>query len=171
MWISKVLIAVIRFAIGATAKWQNTPDLGRQRIYFANHTSHMDTLVIIAALPPEARRNVKPVAAADYWGKNRLLRFISQNLLNAVLIERNPAPDQNALTPVLDALHSGHSIIIFPEGTRSTQSLPGKFKSGLHRLSEGFPSCPSTLRIFIVQCPKASISLCQLSARYELETP
>jgi 1-acyl-sn-glycerol-3-phosphate acyltransferase len=139
MWISKILISVLRFLIGATAKWESPPDLKRQRIYFANHTSHMDTLVIIAALPSEARLNVMPIAAADYWGKNRFLSYISKNLLNAVLIERNPAPGQNALEPVVEALRAGRSIIIFPEGTRSTQALPGEFKSGLHRLSECFP--------------------------------
>jgi 1-acyl-sn-glycerol-3-phosphate acyltransferase len=139
MWISKCLIALIRFVIGATARWESPPDLSRQRIYFANHTSHMDTLVVIAALPPEARRDVKPIAAADYWGKNRFLSYISQNVLNAALIERHPAPGQNALEPVFEAVRAGHSIIIFPEGTRSTQPLPGEFKSGLYRLHQSFP--------------------------------
>jgi 1-acyl-sn-glycerol-3-phosphate acyltransferase len=99
----------------------------------------MDTLAIMAALPPEARVNVKPVAAADYWGKNRFLSYISQQGLNAVLIERNPAPGTNVLEPIFDVVRAGHSIIIFPEGTRSSQALPGPFKSGIYRLSETFP--------------------------------
>ncbi|MBT8767392.1 lysophospholipid acyltransferase family protein [Metapseudomonas boanensis] len=139
MWISNALISVLRFLIGATAKWESPPDLSRQRIYFANHTSHMDTLAIVAALPPAARMNVKPVAAADYWGKNRFLSFLAQKGLNAVLIERSPTPGKNALEPILDAVQAGHSIIIFPEGTRSSQALPGMFKSGLYRLGESFP--------------------------------
>jgi len=139
MWISNALIAVLRFLIGVTARWEGPPDLTRQRIYYANHTSHMDTLAIIAALPREARLNVKPVAAADYWGKNRFLRYISQQGLNAVLIERNPAPGQNVLEPIFDVVRAGHSIIIFPEGTRSNQALPAAFKSGIFRLAETFP--------------------------------
>ncbi|NUT78938.1 1-acyl-sn-glycerol-3-phosphate acyltransferase [Pseudomonas sp. C1C7] len=139
MWISNALIAVLRFLIGVTARWEGPPDLTRQRIYFANHTSHMDTLAIMAALPAEARVNVKPVAAADYWGKNRFLSYISQQGLNAVLIERNPAPGTNVLEPIFDVVRDGHSIIIFPEGTRSSQALPGEFKSGLFRLAETFP--------------------------------
>ncbi|BCX67405.1 lysophospholipid acyltransferase family protein [Pseudomonas izuensis] len=139
MWISNALIAVLRLLIGVTARWEGPPDLSRQRIYYANHTSHMDTLAIIAALPPEARVNVKPVAAADYWGKNRFLSYISQQGLNAVLIERNPAPGTNVLEPIFDVVRAGYSIIIFPEGTRSTQALPGAFKSGLYRLGESFP--------------------------------
>ncbi|WP_085579068.1 MULTISPECIES: 1-acyl-sn-glycerol-3-phosphate acyltransferase [unclassified Pseudomonas] len=139
MWISNALISLLRFLIGVTARWESPPDLTRQRIYFANHTSHMDTLAIIAALPAQARRDVKPVAAADYWGKNRFLSYISQTVLNAVLIERNPAPGTNVLEPIFDVVRAGHSIIIFPEGTRSTQPLPGPFKSGIFRLAETFP--------------------------------
>ncbi|WAH54966.1 1-acyl-sn-glycerol-3-phosphate acyltransferase [Pseudomonas silvicola] len=139
MWISRALIAVLRLLIGASARWESPPDLSRQRIYFANHTSHMDTLAIIAALPPAARVNVKPVAAADYWGKNRFLSYLAQRGLNAVLIERNATAGKNVLEPIFDVVQAGHSIIFFPEGTRSAQPLPGEFKSGLYRLSEQFP--------------------------------
>lgn len=139
MWISNALISVVRFLIGVSARWESPPDLSRQRIYYANHTSHMDTLAIIAALPPEARHNVKPVAAKDYWGKNRFLSYVSQKGLNAVLIERKPAAGENVLQPIMDVVGAGHSIIIFPEGTRSCQALPGPFKSGLHRLAEAYP--------------------------------
>lgn len=139
MWISNALISVLRLVIGVSARWESQPDLSRQRIYFANHTSHMDTLAIIAALPPEARQNVKPIAAKDYWGKNRFLSYVSQKGLNAVLIERKPATGENVLQPIMDVVGAGHSIIIFPEGTRSCQALPGPFKSGLHRLAEAYP--------------------------------
>lgn len=139
MWISNALTSVLRVLIGVTARWESPPDLTRQRIYFANHTSHMDTLAIIAALPADARVNVRPVAAADYWGKNAFLSYISQKGLNAVLIDRTSGADKNLLEPIFDVLKAGHSIIFFPEGTRSCQALPGEFKSGLFRLSETFP--------------------------------
>ena len=139
MWISNALTSVLRVLIGVTARWESLPDLTRQRIYFANHTSHMDTLAIIAALPADARVNVRPVAAADYWGKNAFLSYISQKGLNAVLIDRTSGADKNLLEPIFDVLKAGHSIIFFPEGTRSCQALPGEFKSGLFRLSETFP--------------------------------
>lgn len=139
MWISSALISVLRLVIGVSARWESEPDLGRQCIYYANHTSHMDTLAIMAALPPQARRNVKPIAARDYWGKNRFLSYVAQQGLNAVLIDRAPQAGQNVLEPVIDVVRTGHSIIIFPEGTRSSQALPGAFKSGLFRLAEAFP--------------------------------
>lgn len=139
MWISNALTSVLRVLIGVTARWESPPDLTRQRIYFANHTSHMDTLAIIAALPADARVNVRPVAASDYWGKNAFLSYISQKGLNAVLIDRTSGADKNLLEPIFDVLKAGHSVIFFPEGTRSCQALPGEFKSGLFRLSETFP--------------------------------
>jgi len=139
MWISNALIPVLRLIIGVTARWESEPDLTRQRIYFANHTSHMDTLAIMAALPAQARRDVKPVAAKDYWGKTRFRAYIAQRGLNAVLIDRAPQVGQNVLEPIMDVVRAGHSIIIFPEGTRSSQALPGPFKSGLFRLAEAFP--------------------------------
>ena len=139
MWISKLLIGFLRLLIGASARWESPPDLSRQRIYYANHTSHMDTLAIMAALPAEARVNVKPVAAADYWGKTPFRSYIALKGLNAVLIERKAAPGANVLEPIFDVVQAGHSIIIFPEGTRSAQPLPAEFKSGLYRLSERFP--------------------------------
>ena len=133
------LILMLRGLVGASPRWIGCQPLPTTRIYFANHTSHMDTLAIIAALPQEARLNVKPVAAADYWGKNAFLSYISKKGLNAVLIERKPDAGKSALEPIFDVLHAGHSIIFFPEGTRSCQALPGDFKSGLFRLSETFP--------------------------------
>lgn len=139
MWISDLLIAFLRLVIGASARWESQPDFSRQRIYIANHTSHIDTLAIMSALPREARIKTKPIAAADYWGKNRFLSWVSQKGLNAVLIDRKGKSREEALAPVVEALNAGHSVIFFPEGTRSQSSMPGEFKSGLHSLYSQFP--------------------------------
>ena len=139
MWISTLLISILRLLLGASARFESTPDLSGQRIYFANHTSHIDTLAIMAALPKEARLNTKPLAAADYWGKNRFLRYIATRGLNSMLIDRQPKDGEDPLVPVLQAMAQGCSVIIFPEGTRRFQALPGEFKSGLYRLHKAFP--------------------------------
>lgn len=139
MWISSILISTLRLLIGVNARWEREPNFDKQCIYFANHTSHMDTLAIMSALPKVARRVTKPVAAADYWGKNKLLAFISQKGLNAVLIERNQKIGEQALLPVIEAISAGHSVIIFPEGTRSSEALPSTFKSGIYKLHQQFP--------------------------------
>ncbi|UFH49280.1 lysophospholipid acyltransferase family protein [Pseudomonas sp. KNUC1026] len=157
MWLSELLVALLRLLLGITARWQSPPQLGRQRIYFANHSSHMDTLAIISALPKAARRHTRPVAAADYWGKNAFLRFISGQGLRAVLIERHGPPGRDALAPVVEALAQGDSIILFPEGTRGDQPLPAPFKSGLFRLHQQFPDVelvPVYLQNFHRSLPK-----------------
>ena len=110
-----------------------------QRIYFANHSSHMDAIVIWSSLPAELRAKTRPVAAKDYWEKGALRRRIAIKELKVVLIDRHHTAHANPLDPLIQALHEGSSLIIFPEGTRRPQPLPSPFKSGLWRLMREFP--------------------------------
>ncbi|WP_111640683.1 lysophospholipid acyltransferase family protein [Marinimicrobium alkaliphilum] len=139
MFLSRCLVFLVRLLMGATPRWLGCEPHPRQRIYFANHTSHIDTLAIWSALPPALRKHTHAVAAADYWGKTALRRSIALKGLNAVLVERQPGQGGNPLTPLIDTLKQGDSLIIFPEGTRRPQRLPGEFKSGLFRLAQQFP--------------------------------
>lgn len=140
MLISSSLIGVVRLLLGANPHWIGSAPSNAQRIYFANHTSHIDTVALWSALPPELRVKTRPVAAADYWGTGRFKRFIALHELNAVLINRNrTASEANPLTPLVDALDQGDSLIMFPEGTRQFQALPGEFKPGLFHLAERYP--------------------------------
>jgi 1-acyl-sn-glycerol-3-phosphate acyltransferase len=140
MWLSYLLIGSVRALLGAAPRWVGAPPGPGQRIYFANHTSHIDTIALWSALPADLRATTRPVAAADYWGASALKRYIALKGLNAVLIDRNRTdPDADPLQPLYDALERGESIIIFPEGTRKAQALPGPFKSGLYHLAERFP--------------------------------
>lgn len=134
------IVWLVRLLVGAYPRWVGTTPTAHQRIYFANHSSHMDTVVLWAALPGELRANTRPVAARDYWGKGGLRTRIAQGELNAVLIDRvRTDADADPLEPLRDALEHGFSLIIFPEGTRSPQPLPGPFKSGLYHLARAFP--------------------------------
>ena len=136
-----LLIALTRFLVGGQGIWIGCLPSTRQRIYFANHASHLDALLLWAALPPHLRRDTHPVAAADYWGKGPILRHIALNVLNAVLIDRKGISRTKGgpLGPIKDKLTAGHSLIIFPEGTRAAERLPGPFKPGLFHLAEDFP--------------------------------
>lgn len=141
------IVWLVRLLVGAYPRWVGTAPTAHQRIYFANHTSHMDTVVLWAALPRALRANTRPVAARDYWGRPGLRSRIAQGELNAVLIDRTQKtrdrataePDSDPLEPLRDALEHGFSLIIFPEGTRTPQPLPGPFKSGLYHLARAFP--------------------------------
>ena len=138
---SVLLVGLTKVLVGAHPRWQGAEPTNAQRIYFANHTSHMDTLAIWSALPPSLRATTRPVAAKDYWGKGPLRRYIATKSLNAVLIERAREGRQgDPLEPLTGPLRQGHSLILFPEGTRGADSLPRAFKSGLFRLMQGFPT-------------------------------
>jgi 1-acyl-sn-glycerol-3-phosphate acyltransferase len=140
MWLSQLLIGLTRATLGATPRWIGSEPSAVQRIYFANHTSHLDTMALWAALPPVLRAHTRPVAAADYWGNNQIKRYIALQGLNAVLIDRNAGKAMsNPLEPLFAALAQGDSLILFPEGTRQAQALPGTFKPGLFYLAERFP--------------------------------
>lgn len=136
--IGTLIVAATRLVVGGQGVWVGTVPSNKQRIYFANHSSHLDTILVWAAMPPELRRRVRPVAAADYWGKGWLQRRIALGVLNAVLIDRQTR-SSNPLDPLEAALRAGDSLIIFPEGTRGTGELPGAFKPGIHHLARAFP--------------------------------
>ena len=217
------LLAAIRLLTGAQARWWGCPPKAEQRIYFANHQSHLDLVMIWAALPQELRSITRPIAARDYWATTPFKRWITTEVFNAIYVERSgsaaappppPSPAPKAeriepsfddtppvavaaveevapsrleqapeqavdhtvapwtvqgelplaqaeaqaaaahapppvapgsaealapLQPLIDALRSGDSIIIFPEGTRGNTGEPQKFKSGLFTLAQMFP--------------------------------
>jgi 1-acyl-sn-glycerol-3-phosphate acyltransferase len=189
---------LIRLLTGAQARWWGCPPKAEQRIYFANHQSHLDLVMIWAALPEELRSITRPIAARDYWANSPLKRWITTEVFHAIYVERGgaapvvpPAPPPPApaeriepsfddvpppepmaiepwtsqvelplsssapepaptvtpgsaealapLQPLIEALQSGDSIIIFPEGTRGHTGEPQKFKSGLFTLAQMFP--------------------------------
>ena len=219
-----LLLGVVRLLTGAQARWYGCPPKAEQRIYFANHQSHADLVMIWAALPEELRSITRPIAARDYWANTPFKRWITTEVFNAVYVERAatapaaaaaaraepevpPPPAKNAvapraeriepsmepllplaplivdvtpeavdevqgrldlpappppppmppppvqppamgnaeppppdpLAPLVEALRSGDSIIIFPEGTRGHTGEPQKFKSGLYTLATMFP--------------------------------
>ena len=213
-------MGIVRLLTGAQARWYGCPPKAEQRIYFANHQSHADLVMIWAALPEELRSITRPIAARDYWANTPVKRWITTEVFNAVYVERaatapsaaaapesvqaEPAPQPAAvaspaeriepsmepllpatppiaeavnelqgeldlpppppapiapppsvaepappaepaapvsdpLAPLVEALRSGDSIIIFPEGTRGHTGEPQKFKSGLYTLATMFP--------------------------------
>ena len=132
------LIGLVKLLVGAQARWVTAAPSAAQTIYFTNHSSHLDTLALWAALPADIRAKTRPVAAKDYWGNGAIKRFIALDILNAVLINREHSRDP--LAPLLQALSSGDSLIIFPEGTRRAQAEPSDFKGGLYHLAEAFPN-------------------------------
>jgi 1-acyl-sn-glycerol-3-phosphate acyltransferase len=139
---SAVIAGAVRLLTGATIRWMGCHAAPRPRIYFGNHTSHVDAPLIWSALPPAIRAVTRPVAAGDYWGSLNPARRLVTRLSGAVLVERdNPGPveRERQIQTILDAMGEQGSLILFPEGTRGDGSDIAPFKSGLYYLSLGRP--------------------------------
>ena len=130
-----------RLITGVRGEWRGCAPNPRCRIYFANHRSHADFVLIWTVLPAPMRRVTRPVAGADYWLRSGLRRFIGQRVFRAVLIDRNPVTrDTDPIAMMAAALDQKSSLILFPEGTRNTGEEPLlPFKSGLYHLAKARP--------------------------------
>jgi len=140
--ISSCLAAVSRFVSGVSVSWHCDPHGGQQRIYFSNHTSHLDFIVIWSALPSDIRLNARPVAGRDYWNRGRIRRRLATRVFHAVLVERTHSCPGDIATAARISVErmarqmgSRDSLIVFPEGTRSVNGEIGRFKSGIYHLS------------------------------------
>lgn len=115
----------------------------KQFVIVANHNSHMDTVSMLAALPASQLTKVHPVAAGDYFGRNKFVSFMSTFFINTLLISRNKeTAKSNALEDMDQLLKSGKSIIIFPEGSRGEAEVLQEFKHGASILLKKNPSIP-----------------------------
>ena len=149
------MAAGVRLVCGIVTEWRCDPDGTSQRIYFANHSSHLDFVVIWSALSPGLRAHARPVAGRDYWERDGVRRYLARHMFRAVFIDRiatpKPSPTNGdggspasadpcasaraAVERMAEAMGECDSLILFPEGTRSTNGEIGPFKSGLYYLS------------------------------------
>ncbi|WP_374432327.1 lysophospholipid acyltransferase family protein [Tabrizicola sp.] len=138
----QVISTFARFMTAPRAIWQGIEPVPKQRVYFANHSSNGDFVLLWTALPTPLRRQTRPVAALDYWLKSPLRAFIGREVFNAVLIDRRPeARTEDPVAQMVAALDEGSSLIIFPEGQRNSSEAPLlPFKSGLYHLAKARPS-------------------------------
>ena len=140
--IDQVLYFFVSFITGVRPKFEGDISFSpEKKIYFANHASHGDFVMVWISLPKKWRKLARPVAGADYWLKGKFRRFIINNVFNGLLIMRN-GNDPKAITQQMSAaLQEGSSLIIFPEGTRNMDDdvtlLP--FKSGIYHLARENP--------------------------------
>ncbi len=144
--VASLLAAVARGITGVQVQWAGCEPDEKQRIYFANHTSHLDFVVLWSALPSDLRAHTRPVAAQDYWESSAVRRYVVTNVFNAVLVQRGAmaqakTPEEariaaNALTEQMAAaLGTEYSLILFPEGTRGNGEKLGEFRGGLYHLA------------------------------------
>lgn len=134
-----LLALVAKLLSGASARWVDSQPDTCQRVYFANHTSHLDALVIWASLPYNVRSLTRPVAAKDYWTRGAIRRYLA-GVFNALLIDRKDIKvHQSPVDLMLREMGDRYSLIVFPEGHRRTEPGLGDFKSGLYYLCKKRP--------------------------------
>ena len=133
------LTALAKIFTGATVRWIDCQPDTCQRVYFANHTSHVDALILWSSLPRDVRALTRPVAARDYWEKSAIRRHIASTF-NALLIDRDSIKvHQSPVDLILREMGDKYSLIIFPEGGRSVGDDVGEFKSGLYYIAKKRP--------------------------------
>ncbi|MFP6614455.1 MAG: lysophospholipid acyltransferase family protein [Pirellulales bacterium] len=134
------LLAVIaKLLSGASARWVDSQPDTCQRVYFANHTSHLDSLIIWSSLPYRVRTLTRPVAAKDYWTRGAVRKYLA-GVFNALLIDRKEIKvHQSPVDLMLREIGDTHSLIVFPEGRRGTGPEIAEFKSGLYYLCKKRP--------------------------------
>lgn len=134
------LALIARFLSGASVRWIDSQPDRCQRVYFANHTSHLDALVIWASLPPSVRAVTRPVAAKDYWTAGPVRRYLSARVFRALLIDRTEIKvHQSPIDVMIREIGDQYSLIVFPEGGRSSGPEVREFKSGLYHLCRKRP--------------------------------
>jgi 1-acyl-sn-glycerol-3-phosphate acyltransferase len=144
------MVLVARTITRKSVRFLERIDDARQRIYYANHTSHLDFILIWSSLPRHVRERTRPVAGRDYWERSRFRRYYVRNVFNAVLIDRQlldrdpvggafDRRGREAVEQMLEGLGNEYSLILFPEGTRGSGESIGQFRSGLFHLCRERP--------------------------------
>jgi 1-acyl-sn-glycerol-3-phosphate acyltransferase len=144
--IGTALACASRLVSGASVVWHCNPGYDGPRVYFGNHSSHLDFMLIWSALPAGLRRSARPVAGRDYWDNGPVRRYLAGHVFHAVLIDRarhggpsDPASARASIERMAAELDARHSLIVFPEGTRAQDGDVGPFKSGLYHLARTRP--------------------------------
>ena len=135
-----ILASIARVLSGASVRWIDCHPDTCQRVYFANHTSHLDALVLWSALPASIRANTRPVAAKDYWSAGVVRRYLATRVFRALLIDRTEIKvHRSPVDLMIREIGDRDSLIVFPEGGRSLGPEISEFKSGLYYLCKKRP--------------------------------
>ena len=138
--VATLTIGGARLLTGVQARWVGCRPDDVQRVYFANHTSHMDFVLLCSALPSRIREKTRPVAASDYWNRGAVRQYVIHRVFQGVLVERGHSRTAvNPIGPMIKALDRGESLILFPEGTRGTGEDLQPFKCGIFHLAKARP--------------------------------
>jgi len=144
-WLFFALIVrpMVLLIFGVHVRGRENLSHDKPSIIVANHNSHLDTLVLMSLFPLHKIHRIRPVAAADYFMKNRLIAWFSTQFIGIIPLSRKvERSHSHPLEPLRQALEAGDSIILFPEGSRGEAEQMSKFKSGVAHLAKMTPTVP-----------------------------
>lgn len=135
---------LILIIIGLNVRRNNELPKDGPAIIVANHNSHLDTVVLMTLMPLSRLHKLRPVAAADYFLKNKLLAWFSQKIMGIIPLNRTAGGTSldDRLRGAFEALDKGEILILFPEGSRGEPEKMSKFKSGVSYIAEKYPQVP-----------------------------
>jgi len=134
---------VVLFVLGLNIRHREKLPIKGPAIIVANHNSHLDTMVLMSLLPLRLLPNIQPVAAMDYFLKNRLLAWFALKIIGILPLKRKPDyRGEDVLSPVYDALENDRILIFFPEGSRGEPEKLSNFKTGLAKIAQHHPDIP-----------------------------
>ena len=135
-----VLASAAQFLSGASSRWIDSQPDTCQRVYFANHTSHLDAIVLWSALPAEHPRRDAAGGGQGLLDQGRIRHYLATEVFNAMLIDRTEIKvHQSPVDLMIREIGQRYSLIVFPEGGRGDGLEIGEFKSGLYYLSKKRP--------------------------------
>lgn len=109
----------------------------------SNHQSNFDIMTLLWGIEKPlgfiAKKEMQKMPLLSYW----------MNAIGCVFIDRgNPREGLKAIAEGIEKLKSGHTLVVFPEGTRSKDGKLGEFKAGSFRLAtkSGVPILPVALK-------------------------
>ena len=133
----------IRLFIGLRVRGRESLNASKPFVLVANHSSHLDTVSLLSLFSLTRLRDIRPVAAADYFERNRFVSMFTRIAFNILPIARkNISAENNPLRQMQAAIEAGYSLIIFPEGTRGSGDEMSPFKAGVAHLLERTPGLP-----------------------------
>lgn len=126
---------VVFFALGLNVFFKERLPKAGPAILLANHNSHLDTMVLMSLYPLRDIHKIRPVAAADYFLANKFIAWFSLKVIGIIPISRGKTGIKSSLFDGChQALEQGHTLILFPEGSRGKPEELSELKRGVHHL-------------------------------------
>lgn len=143
LWFTLFARPLIFLIMGVNTRNRQSLDATSPSIVVANHNSHLDALVLMSLFPLSSLRKVRPVAAQDYFLKNRWLAWFALNVIGIIPFRRLPEGCRDdPFAACSAALAGGETLIFFPEGTRGEPERMAEFRTGIAHLARRHPATP-----------------------------